>query len=244
MEVIPAIDLRDGKCVRLFQGDYARETVYAEDPMEVARRWLDCGAPRLHVVDLDGAKAGAPANLDVAGKIAATSDVPVQLGGGIRTPEIAVRALSMGISRVMIGTAAINDPNFVSLLCRDHGSESVVITIDARDGLGAVDGWTSDTRVAAIELVDRMQSVGVANFLYTDISRDGTLTEPNYGAVEEMVRRTDGELIAAGGISSIEHLLSLAEIGASGAVVGTALYTGGIDLIAAIDVLSTKADTC
>ncbi len=244
MEVIPAIDLRDGKCVRLFQGDYAKETVYAEDPTEVARRWLDCGATRLHVVDLDGAKAGVPANLDVAGKIAATSGAPVQLGGGIRTLEIAVQALSMGISRVMIGTAAINDPDFVGFLCRDHGPESVVVTVDARDGWVAVDGWTSDTRVAATELVDGMQSVGVANFLYTDISRDGTLTEPNYTAVEEMVRRTDGELIAAGGISSIDHLLSLAEIGASGAVVGTALYTGGIDLAAAIEALSTKADTC
>ena len=244
MEVIPAIDLRDGKCVRLFQGDYAKETVYAADPLEVAKRWVDAGTSRLHVVDLDGAKAGAPANLEVAGKIAASSGVPVQLGGGIRSFEIAVNALSAGISRVMIGTAAIESPDFVSRLCRERGPESVVVTVDARDGWVATDGWTSDTRVAATDLVDQMKSAGVENFLYTDISRDGTLTGPNYAAVAEMVDRVEGELIAAGGISSIDHLLRLAEIGASGAVVGTALYTGGIDLVAAIEALSTKADTC
>jgi phosphoribosylformimino-5-aminoimidazole carboxamide ribotide isomerase len=244
MEVIPAIDLMGGRCVRLYQGDYERETVFSEDPVEVARGWVRSGATRLHVVDLDGARLGAPANLGVVRQIVSAVGVPVQLGGGIRTPETAAEIVGMGVARVMLGTVAVSQPELVRRLCGELGSEAVVVTVDARDGLVAVSGWTADSNVPAADVVRRMKAVGVHSFLYTDIARDGTLTEPNFDAIAEMVHQAGACMMAAGGISTVQHLSRLADLGVAGAVVGTALYTGDINLPEAIETLARRGERC
>ena len=241
MEVIPAIDIRSGRCVRLYQGDYEKETVYADDPVAVASRWRDGGAGRLHVVDLDGAATGEPVNLDAIRAIAATVGIPVQVGGGIRSLETARRLLSAGIERVVLGTAAVRDPGTVRTIVADLGTDRVVLAVDALDGRVAVQGWTEGTSMEAIDLVRNMQAVGVGRFLYTDISRDGTLTEPNFAAIEDLAGHTRLPIQASGGISTTEHVARLAAIGVEGAIVGRALYTADIDLRAAID--AANSDT-
>ena len=179
MDVIPAIDLRGGRCVRLYQGDYTRETVYSDDPLEVAARWIDAGASWLHVVDLDGAKRGEPVNADVIGAIVASVNVPVQVGGGIRDLYSVRRLLDLGVTRAMLGTVAVQDPELVSRACIEFGSDAVMGSVDARDGFVSVSGWTSNSKLPASQLVETMREAGVQTFQYTDISRDGTLTEPN-----------------------------------------------------------------
>ena len=237
MEVIPAIDLRGGRCVRLYQGDYDRETVFSDDPMEVARRWVDQGARRLHVIDLDGAKSGEQSNAEAAYRIAGEAGVPVQLGGGIRSVESARQAIERGIDRVLLGTAAVEEPDLLRKLVDELGPERVVVTVDARDGKVALKGWTETSEVEAEQLIRDMRVAGVSRYLYTDISRDGTLTEPNFDALERLTTISDVKIIAAGGISSVEHLSRLRDIGVESAVVGTAIYTGDIDLGQAIAVL-------
>ena len=234
MQVIPAIDLRGGKCVRLYQGDYAQETVYSDDPLETALRWVDMGATRLHIVDLDGARDGSPANLAAVERIASSVDVPLHLGGGIRDMDIARAAIDSGVSRIMLGTAAFEDSDLISALLNEFGAESVIVTVDAKDGRVALRGWTEGTSALATDLVADMAALGVPRFLYTDISRDGTLTEPNFEGVRTLISHADIHLIAAGGIASVAHLERLAEIGAEAAIVGRAIYTGDIDLRAAI----------
>ncbi len=237
MDVIPAIDLRGGRCVRLYQGDYNRETVFSDDPLEVARRWVKSGARRLHVIDLDGAKSGEQRNAETAYRIACEAGVPVQLGGGIRTIQSARQAIERGIERVLIGTAAVEEPDLLRELVDELGPERVVVTVDARDGRVALSGWTESSEVEADELIREMQRVGVSRYLYTDISRDGTLTEPNFDALDGLTTISDVKIIAAGGISSVEHLLRLREIGVESAVVGTAIYTGDMDLGQAVAAL-------
>ena len=237
MEVIPAIDLRGGRCVRLYQGDYDRETVFSDDPMEVARRWVDLGARRLHVIDLDGAKSGEQPNAEAAYRIAGEAGVPVQLGGGIRSVESARQAIERGIDRVLLGTAAIEEPDLLRKLVDELGPERVVVTVDARDGKVALKGWTETSEVEAEQLIMDMRVAGVSRYLYTDISRDGTLTEPNFDALERLTTISDVKIIAAGGISSVEHLSRLRDIGVESAVVGTAIYTGDIDLGEAVTAL-------
>ncbi len=234
MELIPAIDLRWGRCVRLFQGDYTKETVFSEDPLSVAHHWQELGAPRLHVVDLDGAKEGEPVNLGVISGILALVDIPVQIGGGIRTEAVASKLLDMGADRVILGTAAVEEPAVVEALCRSAGGERVVVSVDARDGMVATRGWTEKGSVSAIDLVKRMMALGVARFVYTDISRDGTLTEPNFAAIGDVVEKTGARVIASGGVASVEHVRQLARTGAEAAIVGRALYTGALDLKAAL----------
>jgi len=233
VDVIPAIDLRGGKCVRLYMGDYAKETVYDDDPVEVARRWQEQGARRLHVVDLDGALLGEPANLDVIGNIVRAVNMPVQVGGGIRRILTAERLLQLGVARIILGTAAIDDPNLVAEACRCFG-EAVVVSIDAQNGLVAVHGWKARSTVPVAELVNRMAVAGVQRFVYTDIGRDGTLTEPNFEAVADLLKKTTLPIIVSGGVSSIEHIRLIKALGAEGAIVGKALYTGDIDLNKAI----------
>jgi len=238
LEIIPAIDLRDGKCVRLYQGDYARETVYSDDPTEMAKRWADMGATRLHVVDLDGAKQGSPGNLKVIQAIVSSVNVPVQVGGGVRTRESAEQIVSVGASRIMMGTAAVDDPGLIEDLVDSLGTDSIIVTVDAKDGLVALRGWTESSTVKAIDVMKKMADRGVSRFLYTDISRDGTLTEPNFQALEQLIEHQVPGLIAAGGIATEDHILRLASIGVEGAIVGTALYTGDISLTAAIESLN------
>ena len=235
MEIIPAIDLKSGLCVRLYQGDYGKETVYSDDPVGIALRWWRDGAPRLHLVDLEGAAAGEPANLGVIEAIVRNVGIPLQVGGGIRTLRTAEILTDLGVDRIILGTAAVKDPGLVQRLCRDYGGDKVVVAIDARDGRVAIEGWTEGTSLSAIELAERMEDMGVTRFLYTDISRDGTLTEPNFEAIEALVHATNRPVLASGGISSTDHLSRLASIGAEGAILGSALYTGVIELRSAIE---------
>ena len=239
MEVVPAIDLRGGKCVRLYQGDYAQETVYSDDPIETALRWADMGATRLHIVDLDGARDGSPANLAAVERIASAVEVPLHLGGGIRDMRIARSAIDAGVSRIMLGTAAVEDADLIIALISEFGAESIIVSVDAKDGRVALRGWTEGSGALATELAAQMASMGVKRFLYTDISRDGTLTEPNFEGVGALINQGSIRLIAAGGIASVAHLERLAAMGAEAAIVGRAIYTGDIDLRKAIETIAS-----
>lgn len=232
MIVIPAIDIRNGKCVRLFQGDYEQETVYADDPIAVARRWAELGAERLHVVDLDGALADGPRNLDLVRQIVASVRVPVQLGGGLKSAADVERALAIGVDRAILGTVALTDPSLTAELAARHGAR-VAVGIDARDGLVAVRGWRETSTVRAIDLGRELVDLGVGRIIYTDISRDGTLGEPNYEGLREMIERLGVPVVASGGVSALAHLRRLASLGAEATIVGRALYTGDLDLPAA-----------
>ena len=238
MELIPAIDLIEGKCVRLYQGDYSKETVYSNDPVEVALRWQSLGARRIHIVDLDGARSGQPDNLPVVKRIVKAVGVPVQMGGGVRSLDSARRIIEAGVQRVMLGTVAVREPEVARSTCDELGSEAVVVAVDSRDGIVAVSGWTSGSDIKATELIASMMEAGARTFLCTDISRDGTLSGPNYGLMRELVEVAGSGVIAAGGIASIEHLRDLAKVGVGGAVVGKALYTGDIDLAEALNELT------
>ena len=242
MEVIPSIDLRSGRCVRLYQGDYRRETVYSDDPVSVALTWQRQGAPRLHLVDLDGAAGGRPVNSETIAEIIRRLSIPVQVGGGIREEETAESLLASGADRVVIGTAAVEEPSLVERLCGKHGGGRVVVAVDARDGLVAIKGWTEQSTIGALELARRMAGLGVNRLLYTDISRDGTLTEPNFAATAALVRDTGMAVLASGGVTSLEHIRLLAGTGAEGAILGRALYDATISLPGAL-ATAREADT-
>jgi len=229
MQVIPAVDIKGGKCVRLYQGDYNRETVFSEDPVAMALKWQAQGARRLHIVDLDGAASGEPRNIAAIEAIVKQTGLPIQLGGGIRNETTVKKLLDIGIQRVILGTAAIEQPELIRKLCQKY-NEAIIAGIDARDGLVATHGWKKNTTVTALELSQQMAALGIPRVLYTDIKRDGTLTEPNYTAIAEVIDKAKLAVIAAGGISAISHLKKLKEIGVEGAIVGKALYTGNINL--------------
>ncbi|MCY4530214.1 MAG: 1-(5-phosphoribosyl)-5-[(5-phosphoribosylamino)methylideneamino]imidazole-4-carboxamide isomerase [Chloroflexi bacterium] len=241
MEVIPAVDIRGGKAVRLFQGDYDRETVFDDSPVDAAKRWLDIGVTRLHVVDLDGAKTGEQVNIALVERIAALSDVPVQLGGGVRTVPAAQRAIDSGVDRVIIGTAALENDEFVENLCDRLGPERVVAGVDARNGYVAVRGWVEESEIPARDLIARMEKAGVLRMVYTDITRDGTRTEPSFQQVDEALHATTLRILVAGGVSHIDHLRRLSEMGVEGAIIGTAAYTGDIDMREAIRKQESRA---
>jgi len=229
MEIIPAVDIKDGRCVRLYQGDYRQETVFSEDPVAVALNWQAQGASRLHLVDLDGAAGGEPRNIAVIEAIVKRVNLPVQLGGGIRDEATVSKLLTIGIERVILGTVAVEKPEMVEKLCQKYG-EAIVVGIDARDGRVATHGWQKGTEVTALELGRMMADFGARRLIYTDIKRDGTLTEPGFEAIAEMVKGVNLPIIAAGGISALSHLRKLKELGVEGAIVGKALYTGDIKL--------------
>ena len=243
MEVIPAIDIRGGRCVRLFQGDYDRETVFSDSPVDMASHWVERGAERLHVVDLDGARDGVAPNIEVVAQIAASSPVPVQYGGGVRDVESALRAVEMGVDRVVVGTAAVEDPSLVPLLLREIGAAGLIVSVDARDGRVALDGWTRGSGVDAVDFARKLDRTGVERIVYTDVSRDGTLTEPNFAGVEEIAAATGMKVLVAGGVSAVEHVSRLAAVPVEGAIVGSAVYTGAIDLGEAMAAVS-GAQTC
>jgi phosphoribosylformimino-5-aminoimidazole carboxamide ribotide isomerase len=233
MEIIPAIDIRGGKCVRLYQGDYNRETVFDEDPVTAALTWYSKGARWLHIVDLDGAVSGEPQNMDVVEEIMKESGLLIELGGGIRQEEVAEKLLRQGISRIILGTAAIENRELVKKLCQQFG-EAIAVSLDARDGKIAIRGWQKNTVVEVLQLSREMVDAGVRRSIYTDIKRDGTLTEPNFDMIDRLLVAANVPVIVAGGISRLEHLRRLKELGAEGAVIGKALYTGDIDLGEAI----------
>ena len=238
MEIIPGIDIKGGKCVRLYQGDYDQETVFNEDPVTAALTWYSQGARWLHIVDLDGAAAGKPQNMAVVEEITKESGLLVELGGGIRQEEVAEKLLHQGVSRVILGTAAIENRELVKKLCQQFG-EAIVVSLDARDGKIAIHGWQKDTVFEVVQLSREMVDAGVRRFVYTDIKRDGTLTEPNFNMINRLLVEANVPIIVAGGISKLEHLRRIKELGAEGAIIGKALYTGDINLSEAIINLGT-----
>jgi phosphoribosylformimino-5-aminoimidazole carboxamide ribotide isomerase len=229
MEIIPAIDLKNGKCVRLYQGDYKQETVFSEDPASMAVKWQSMGANRLHIIDLDGAASGYPENLHTADVIYKRVRMPIQFGGGMREENTVARVLKTGIDRVIMGTIAIENPDLITKLCKQYG-DAIIVSIDARNGFVATRGWLRDTEVKAVDLARQMSEIGVKRIMFTDIKRDGTLTEPAYDSIAELVDAVDIPVIAAGGISRFSDLKKLAKIGVEGAILGRAIYTGNIDL--------------
>lgn len=228
----PAIDIRGGKCVRLIQGDYNQETVYNDSPLEAALAWAEQGGKWIHLVDLDGAKAGEPVNHQLIGDIARSVKAPVQTGGGLRTVENVERLLELGVSRVIIGTAAIEDRPFVEEVLRRFG-EQVAIGIDARNGYVATRGWLETSEVKAEDLAVQLAELGAKTFIFTDISRDGMMQGPNVEAIVRLAQVSGQSVIASGGVSRYEDLEALAahaDKGVAGAIIGKALYTGSIEL--------------
>ncbi|MGJ3249694.1 MAG: 1-(5-phosphoribosyl)-5-[(5-phosphoribosylamino)methylideneamino]imidazole-4-carboxamide isomerase [Elainellaceae cyanobacterium] len=236
MDVIPAIDLLDGRCVRLYQGDYERSQVFGDDPVVVAKQWSDQGAPRLHLVDLDGAKAGHPVNQSVIEAIIRAVDIPVQVGGGLRDRHSISDLFSIGVNQAILGTVAVENPDLVAQLCEEF-PEQIIVGIDARDGKVATRGWIEMSEIGAVDLARQMTERGVSRLIYTDIHRDGTLQGPNRQALRDLADAVSIPVIASGGISSITDLLSLLAlepVGVSGVIIGRALYTGDISLKEAI----------
>lgn len=236
--VIPAIDLKDGRCVRLRQGDMAAETVYSEDVPAVARTWQEGGASLIHVVDLNGAVDGEPRNLSQIETVLKTVKVKVQIGGGIRTIETVRRYLQAGVSRVVLGTAALTDRAFLEQACREFPGQ-ILLGLDARDGKVAVKGWTSVSDTRAIDLLKEVGGLAIGAVIYTDIARDGMLNGPNLPALKEVAAASSFPVIASGGISRVEDLLAVRALGPriEGAIVGKALYDGKLDYRSALTAL-------
>jgi len=229
MEIIPAIDILGGRCVRLYQGDYTQETVFDEDPVAVAVRWAQEGARRIHVVDLDGAREGRPVNIDLVRAIVRTVDCSVQMGGGVRDLTTLGMLLDAGLDRVVLGTAAVRDTTLLReavAMARDR----LIVSVDARDGLVRVAGWTEGSALQAVALIEQVAALGVRRVVYTDITRDGTHQGPNIAMYRRLTGATSLKVIAAGGVASIEDLHGLAACGVEAAIVGRALYTGDITL--------------
>jgi len=233
MIIFPAIDIKDGRCVRLYQGDYAQVTTYADDPVEVAQRFQAAGASWLHTVDLDGAAQGFPVNAELIGRICASTDLHVEVGGGMRSLAHIEQLLSLGVERVILGTAALTDRALLQEALARWG-ERIAVGLDARDGLVAISGWRETSRTEATVLASELAVLGVQRFIYTDIARDGTLVGPNFAALRAMQRASESALIASGGVSKQDDLIELARLGVEGAIVGKAIYTGDVDLARAI----------
>lgn len=239
MEIIPAIDIIDGRCVRLVQGKFDEETVFSDNPVEMARRWASQGATRLHVVDLDGARTGNPQNLKVVQEIVQAIEIPVQMGGGIRTLDMAKRVLRTGADRVIVGTSAALDSNTAREMFVELG-DSAVLGVDALNGYVAVRGWQARTEERAVDFARRMEQFGAKRVIFTDISRDGMLTGVNVYALERMLGAVKIPVIASGGVGSVEdirRLLSVKYDNLEGVILGKALYTGAVSLPEAIAAL-------
>ena len=232
MEIIPAIDIKDGKCVRLYKGDFLQETIYSESPFEVANRWIAEGASRLHIVDLDGAREGSGVNYDVVRQIVSLG-VPVQLGGGIRNRKQFNQALNLGLDRIIVGTAAL-EGGFLSEIAEEFGAEKTVVSLDIKDQKLRINGWEDVSSVSIDDALNKIKSLGLKHYIYTDISRDGTLIGPNFKGIQSMQNKININMIVAGGLSSIQDLVKLSNMNVSAVIVGKAAYTGDIDISRAI----------
>jgi phosphoribosylformimino-5-aminoimidazole carboxamide ribotide isomerase len=224
--LFPAIDIRGGKAVRLVQGDYEQEKAYDDDPVVAARRWVDGGAGWLHVVDLDGARAGEPVNLEHLRRIVAAVSIPVQLGGGLRDSKKVEEAISSGVERVILGTAAVRDPDMAEAIAAAHG-DRVVASVDARSGKVAAEGWTEESELGATDVVEELSRRGIRRFVYTPVDVDGLMEGPDLDSLREVARATDAEVIYSGGIGSLDDLRAVAGLGlenVEGVIVGRALY--------------------
>ena len=252
MIVLPAIDIKNGQCVRLYQGDYDRVTTYDADPVQVARRWQDAGASWLHVVDLDGAAAGQPVNVALIGRMREATRLHIEVGGGLRSLAHVEQVLELGIERVILGTAALTDRALLEEAHQRWG-ERIAVGLDARNGWVATSGWRETSRTRALSLATELRLLGVRRFIYTDIARDGALSGPNLEALAEMKkvttesgvmsqerRQSSCSLIASGGVSSIADLRAIAALDIEGAIVGRAIYTGDVDLSSAIQQLEKR----
>ena len=233
MILLPAIDLYEQKAVRLYKGDYAKMTVYSEDPPVLARAFCDAGAEYLHIVDLEGARCGKTPHFDLVAKIVRTSGLKVEIGGGIRSEDTILRYLDAGVQRVILGTAAANNLGFVEEMVQTYGS-AIAAGVDLRDGLVAVKGWTETSGLSSMDFCGSLQSIGVKTVICTDIARDGAMAGANRSLYRELQGAFTMDFIASGGVSSIEDIRALKEIGLYGAIVGKAYYTGAVDLAAAI----------
>lgn len=234
MYLYPAIDLFDGKAVRLYKGDYAQMTVYRDDPVEVAREFAAAGAERIHLVDLEGAKSGKPANLDTIRKIIRATGLFAQVGGGIRNPQTVEAYLSIGVSRVILGTAAVENPLFLQDCLEKYG-EKIAVGVDLKDGFVAIRGWTETSALTAGDFFARMQSLGVRTVICTDISRDGAMKGTNLALYRQLSETFSIDLIASGGVSSLDDVKALAAMQLHGAIIGKAYYIGAIDLKQAVE---------
>jgi phosphoribosylformimino-5-aminoimidazole carboxamide ribotide isomerase len=233
MQIWPAIDIRGGKCVRLKQGDYARETVFGDDPAAMARRWVDEGAACLHLVDLDGARSGRVENWDSIQAVVEAVDVPCELGGGVRDEATVARLVDLGLARVVIGTSALRDPSWLRRMCNDFPGR-VALGIDARGGRVATDGWLETSETSAVELASAFAGEPLAAIIYTDIETDGMLGGPNFAAIDQMAHAVEVPVIASGGISTLADICRLAELPVAGCIIGRALYEGSLKLADAL----------
>ena len=242
MQLYPAIDMKNGQCVRLRQGAFKDITIYSDAPEKVAAHWQEKGASFLHLVDLDGALAGYSVNEEVIRRIADTVSIPIEIGGGIRSKEAVERMLDLGVRRVIIGTKAAEHPEFLRDMVRTFGEEAIVAGVDAKDGMVAVEGWEKVSSLTASDLCLTMKEYGVRHIVYTDISRDGMLSGPNVEATKTLTKETGLDVIASGGVSSMEDLQALYEAGIKGAIIGKALYENRIDLAEAVRRLEGRND--
>lgn len=229
MELFPAIDLIGGCAVRLVKGDYAQKTVYSENPEAVAREFFEAGARYLHVVDLEGARDGGTPNLETIQRIAAATGLLVEVGGGIRSEEVIRRYLDAGVFRVILGTAAVQEPEFLAGMVEKY-REKIAVGVDIKDGMVAIKGWTEVSKESCFDFCGRLEAMSVRTIICTDISKDGLLSGTNLELYREMAGRFSVDLVASGGVSSLEDIRKLKELGLSGAILGKALYTGAIDL--------------
>lgn len=230
MQLYPAIDMKGGKCVRLTQGLFDNVKVYSDTPADMAKLWVSQGATFLHIVDLDGALAGHSVNEEAIRAIVKSVDVPIQLGGGIRSAEAVKNMLALGITRCIIGTRAVEQPEFIRDLVQEFGADRIVVGVDAKDGMVAVEGWEKTSSLTAVDLCEKMKDYGVEHIVYTDISRDGTLTGPNVSYTKMLTDKTGLDVIASGGMSCMEDLQTLYDNGIRGAIIGKALYENRISL--------------
>ena len=234
MYIYPAIDLYGGKAVRLYKGDYAQMTVYSDDPVSVARDFAAAGASHIHLVDLEGAKIGKPANLDTIAKIVEATGLFAEVGGGIRDMETVDSYLSIGVSRVILGTAAVKDPDFLKEALAKYG-EKIAVGVDLKDGFVAIKGWTETSDLKAEDFFIQMQNLGIKTIICTDISRDGAMKGTNRELYRDLSAKFDIDLIASGGVSSMEDVKALAEMKLHGAIIGKAYYSGAVDLKEAVE---------
>lgn len=239
MKIYPAIDIKNGKCVRLFQGQADQVTEYGDDPVTMALNWINQKAKRLHLVDLDGAFSGSQAAKEAILRIRKATDLPLQVGGGIRTEADVKSYLDAGIDRVILGTVAISDPELTQRLVQTYG-DRIVVSVDARDGYVTTDGWVNASEVTALSLFEKLDDIGVKTVVYTDISRDGAMTGPNLDALAAASKAFSGTIIASGGVSSMDDLKALESIGIQDAIIGKAIYEGSIDLTEAVAVFEEK----
>lgn len=229
MLIIPAIDIRNGKCVRLRQGNFSAETIYADDPVVMAQKWATEGARALHIVDLDGAKSGQLVNFEIIKKIAQIVNIPIQVGGGVQSEKTIKQLLLNGVSKVIIGTLALENETALKKLLNFY-SDQIIVSLDSRNGKLAKRGWLEKTNNSVVVAAQKLEKLGVKNFIYTDVLKDGTLTQPNYAEIEELLKVLKAPLIVAGGVSSINDIKELKAMKVAGVIIGKAFYEEKINL--------------